>query len=513
MAIPRDTELLHIIESVAREKGLDPEVSFRAIEKAIENAGKKKYGNEHNIVGEVDRKTGEKSIYRIVDVVETEEEVEDTHTQISLENARKSDPELNVGDQIRDKLPPMDFKRVIAQSAKQVIVSEIKEAEREKQYDEFKDRKDTIINGIVKRTEYNDVFIEVNGIEAVIKRNALIPREAFRTGDRVRAYVTDVRREPSGPQVFLSRTAGDFMSKLFAQEVPEVYDGVIEIKAVARDAGSRAKIAVYSTDSGIDPVGSCVGVRGARVQAVVNELQGEKIDIIQWHADPASFVVEAIAPAEVSRVVVDEDAHKIDAILEENQLSLAIGRGGQNVRLASKLCGWKIDVMTEDEASSKRNIQFTAATKVFLDALDVDEMIAQLLVLEGFSQVEEVAYIDLEVLIDIEGFDEAIAEELQNRAKSYMEKQEKELEEEWKGAGVCEDLLELPYVTTSRLVEFGKKEIKTRDDLGELASDEFTEMFPKSGLSHEEIDEMIMAARAHWFDDEEAEEKAEDKAE
>jgi N utilization substance protein A len=400
-------------------------------------------------------------------------------------------------------LPPIDFGRVAAQTAKQVIVQKVREAERQRQYREYKDRVSEIVNGIVKRVEFGNVVVDLGRAEAVIRRDELLARETFHRGDRVRAYIYDVREEPRGPQIFLSRAHPRFMAKLFAQEVPEVYDGIIEIKAVARDPGSRAKIGVFSNDSSIDPVGACVGMRGSRVQAVVSELQGEKIDIIPWSPDIATFVVNALAPAEVTKVVLDEDTHRIEVIVPDDQLSLAIGRRGQNVRLASQLTGWDIDILTEAEASERRSEEFRARSQMFIDALDVDEMIAHLLVAEGFSSIEEVGFVPLEDLAEIEGFDQEIAEELRARARAVIEEQQEELTRRWRELGVAEDMAALEGLTPAMLVNLGEAGIKTLDDLADLASDELQEMLGEIRLISEEADKIIMAARAHWFEGEE----------
>ncbi|MEI6730411.1 MAG: transcription termination factor NusA, partial [Pseudomonadota bacterium] len=385
-----NTEILQIADAVAREKGIGREQVIEALENAVQVAGRRKYGHEHNIKAEIDRKSGEILLYRIVDVVE---EVENETTQLNLKQAKRLDGSLEIGDQIKDRLPPIDLGRISAQTAKQVIVQKVRDAERDKQFDEYKDKIGDIISGTVKRVEYGNVTVDFGRTEAILRRDEMIPRETFRQGDRIRAYVYDVRREKSGPQIFLTRTRPEFMSKLFAQEVPEIYDGVIEIKAVARDPGSRAKIAVYSHDSNINPVLSCVGVRGARVQAVVNELQGEKIDIIEWASDVATFVVNALSSAEVSKVVLDESKERIEVVVPDDQLSLAIGRRGQNVRLASQLVGWNIDILTEEVESNRRAEEFNSLSQLFIEALNVEEVIAQLLVTEGFTTVEEVAYV------------------------------------------------------------------------------------------------------------------------
>ena len=417
-------ELVQVADAVARDKTIDREEVFEAMEQAIQKAGRSKYGHENDIRASIDRRTGEIKLARYLTVVET---VENENTQLTLEKAKRKDPTIEMGGVLIDPLPPIDFGRIAAQTAKQVIVQRVRDAERARQFSEYKDRRGEIVNGLVKRVEFGNVIVDLGRAEALLRRDELIPREHFKNGDRVRAFIMDVREEPRGPQIFLSRTAPDFMSALFTQEVPEIYDGIIEIKAVARDPGSRAKIAVISNDSSIDPVGACVGMRGSRVQAVVAELQGEKIDIIQWNQDPATFVVNALAPAEVTKVVLDEDSGRIEVVVPDEQLSLAIGRRGQNVRLASQLTGWTIDILTEAEESERRQEEFRSRSKMFIDALDVDDVLAHLLVTEGFTTVEEVAFVPLEELTDIEGFDEDIANELKERATAYIEEENKKL--------------------------------------------------------------------------------------
>ncbi len=495
-------ELIRIAESVAQEKGIGVDDVLIAMEQAIQTAARRKYGQEHQIVAEVDRKTGEISLYRELEVAE---EMEDPASQIALVDARERNPAAQAGDHILEPLPPIDLGRIAAQSAKQVIVQKVREAERERQYEEYKDRIGEIVVGEVKRTEYGNVLVDLGRAEAILRRDDLQPRETFRNKDRVRAYIYDVRAEGRGPQIFLSRTHPQFMAKLFAQEVPEIYDSIIEIKSVARDPGSRAKIAVISKDSGIDPVGACVGMRGSRVQAVVNELAGEKIDIIPWSEDPATFVVNALAPAEVSKVVLDEETRRIEVIVPDVQLSLAIGRRGQNVRLASQLTGWEIDITTETEDSERRQKEFKHLTEYFVESLNVEEVIAQLLVTEGFSTAEEVAYVEFEELASIQGFDEDIAEALRERAEAFIAQRDEALQSEATEAGIQDDLLAFEYegLTFEAKLALGKKGVKSLDDLADLAGDELVELLPDAGLTAESAGELIMAARAHWFDDEE----------
>ncbi|MEL6225917.1 MAG: transcription termination factor NusA [Pseudomonadota bacterium] len=437
-------ELLQIADAVAREKLIDRELVIEAMEDSMGKAARQKYGAEYDIRAFIDRKTGETTMHRAMEVVE---EVENHFTEITVEEARIKDPEAELGSFVVDPLPPMDFGRIAAQTAKQVIVQQIRDAERARQYEEFKDRVGEIINGIVKRTEYGNVVVDLGRAEAIVRRDQLIPREAFRNGDRIRCYIRDVRSETRGPQIFLSRTAPEFMAKLFAQEVPEIYDGIIEVKAVARDPGSRAKIGVISYDNSIDPVGACVGMRGSRVQAVVNELQGEKIDIIPWNDDAATFIVNALQPAEVTKVVMDDDAQRIEVVVPDEQLSQAIGRRGQNVRLASQLTGWDIDIMTEAEESERRQAEFRERTGMFQEHMNVDEMVAQLLVSEGFTSLEEVAFVELDELLAIDGFDESTAEELQARARESLEEFNQKTLDEARALGAQDDLIEIEGLT------------------------------------------------------------------
>ncbi len=495
-------ELIEVAETVARDKGIDREEVLEAMEQAIQKAGRSKYGHEHDIRASINRGTGEIALARYVEVVESSEEVENEATQMDVAAAKKIDPKAEDGDFLVTGLPPIDFGRIAAQTAKQVIVQRVREAERSRQFEEYKDRVSEIVNGLVKRIEYGNVIVDLNRAEAMLRRDESIPREHFNTGDRVRAYIVDVREETRGPQIFLSRTHPQFMAKLFAQEVPEIYDGIIEIKAVARDSGSRAKIAVLSHDSSIDPVGPCIGMRGSRVQAVVGELQGEKIDIIQWSPDPASFIVNALAPAEVAKVVLDEEANRIEVVVPDEQLSLAIGRRGQNVRLASQLSGWDIDILTEAEESERRTSEFNIRSQMFVDALDVDDVIAHLLVTEGFSSVEEVAFVPVEDMVDIEGFDEEISEELRQRARAFLETRDEALTKRSKELNVSDDLSEVEGVSLELLVALGENEIKTRDDLADLAADELMELAPAGTLKAVQANDIIMAARAHWFEEE-----------
>lgn len=500
-----NAEMVQIADSVAREKNIDRETVLEAMEQAIQTAGRRKYGLEHDIKAVIDRKSGAISLFKQTHVVEAlDEEEEVARNQILVADAQKKDPNLQAGDVIKVQLPPIDFGRIAAQTAKQVIVQKVRDAERERQFEEFKDKVGEIVNGVVKRVEYGNVIVDFGRAEAMIRRDELIPREAFRTGDRIRAYIYDVRRENTGAQVFLSRTHPDFMRKLFAQEVPEIYDGLIEIVSVARDPGSRAKIAVMSHDPSVNPVLSCVGVRGTRVQAVVSELQGERVDIVEYADDPATFIVNALSSAEVSKVVIDEDNERIEVVVPDDQLSLAIGRRGQNVRLASKLVGWNIDILTEEAESERRTEEFTKLSAMFVEALNVEEVIAHLLVTEGFTSIEEVGYVPVEDLSEIEGFDEEVAEELRQRARDYLEAQTEEATAKLKEMGVTDDLLEFEPLPLDLLKILAPKGIKTLDDLADLSADEFAELAPKSGMDEDQINELIMQARAHWFEGEEA---------
>ena len=448
-------ELLQIADAVAREKSIDRRIVIGAMEDAIAKAARSRYGIETDVHAEIDPKNGELRLLRHMLVVET---VENSSNQISQDDARRRHPAAQVGDTIADPLPPLEYGRIAAQSAKQVIVQKVREAERDRQYEEYKDRIGDIVNGIVKRVEYGNVIVDLGRGEAIVRRDEMLPREVFRNGDRIRAFIYDVRRETRGPQIFLSRTHPQFMAKLFAQEVPEIYDGIVEVRAVARDPGSRAKIAVISRDSSVDPVGACVGMRGSRVQAVVNELQGEKIDIIPWTHDPANFVVNALAPAEVAKVVLDEDRQRMEVVVPDQQLSLAIGRRGQNVRLASQLTGWDIDIVTEQEELENRQAEFEKRTKLFIDSLNVDEVVGQLLASEGFKSVEELAMVDEKEIAGIEGFDEETAGELQNRAREFLAAQEAELDTKRKELGVEDALRDVPGVTTAMMVKLGENE-------------------------------------------------------
>ncbi|MEL7490535.1 MAG: transcription termination factor NusA [Pseudomonadota bacterium] len=509
-------ELIQIADAVAREKSIEKSLVIEAMEDALARAARSRYGHETNVKAEINPSTGETKLWRLLEVVE---EIENDSAEILLEDARYKNPAANVGDFISEPLPPIDFGRVAAMAAKQVITQKVRDAERDRQYEDYKDRIGEIVNGIVKRVEYGHVIVDLGKAEAIVRRDQQLPREAYRNGDRVRAFIMDVRREPRGPQIFLSRSHPQFMAKLFEQEVPEVYDGVIEIKAVARDPGSRAKIGVHSNDGGIDPVGACVGMRGSRVQAVVNELGGEKIDIVPWSEDQATFVVNALAPAEVAKVVLDEELERIEVVVPDEQLSLAIGRRGQNVRLASQLSGFEIDIMTEEEESAKRQEEFRQRTELFMAALDVDDMMAGLLVSEGFAKVEEIAFVELDELMEIDGFDEETAQELQARANDFLEEEAKKLNAQRIEMGVEDAVAEMEGLDLKMVITLAENDVKTMEDLAGCATDDLTGwtervdgerkhydgMLEAYKIAPEEAEDLIMRARvaAGWVTQEE----------
>ncbi|MGC3937965.1 transcription termination factor NusA [Roseobacter sp. EG26] len=521
-------ELLQTAEAVAREKMIDPGLVVEAMEESLARAAKSRYGAEMDIRVSIDRKTGRATFTRVRTVVE-EEELENYQAEFTVEQAKQYLDDPKIGDTFVEEVPPVEMGRIAAQSAKQVILQKVREAERDRQFEEFKDRAGTIINGLVKREEYGNVIVDVGAGEAILRRNEKIGRESYRPNDRIRVYIKDVRREQRGPQIFLSRTAPEFMAELFKMEVPEIYDGIIEIKAVARDPGSRAKIAVISYDNSIDPVGACVGMRGSRVQAVVNELQGEKIDIIPWNEDQPTFLVNALQPAEVSKVVLDEEAGKIEVVVPEEQLSLAIGRRGQNVRLASQLTGLDIDIMTEEQESARRQAEFELRTKLFVDNLDLDEFFAQLLVSEGFSNLEEVAYVELDELLVIDGVDEDTANELQARARDVLEAQNKAALENARSMGVEDSLVEFEGLTPQMIEALAKDDVKTLEDFATCADWELAggwttvdgERVKDDGVlepfdvSLEEAQQLIMTARVMlgWVDPADLEADAEEELE
>jgi len=523
-------ELLQTAEAVAREKMIEPGLVIEAMEESLARAAKSRYGAEMDIHVAIDRKTGKATFTRVRTVVE-DEELENYQAEFTVKDAKQYMADPKVGDQFIEEVPPVEMGRIAAQSAKQVILQKIREAERDRQFEEFKDRAGTIINGLVKREEYGNVIVDVGAGEAILRRNEKIGRESYRPNDRIRCYIKDVRREPRGPQIFLSRTAPEFMAELFKMEVPEIYDGIIEIKAVARDPGSRAKIAVISYDGSIDPVGACVGMRGSRVQAVVNELQGEKIDIIPWNEDQPTFLVNALQPAEVTKVVLDEEAERIEVVVPEEQLSLAIGRRGQNVRLASQLTGLDIDIMTEVEESARRQAEFETRTGLFMEALDLDEFFAQLLVSEGFTNLEEVAYVEIDELLVIEGVDEDTGKELQARARDYLEAQAKAALDNARALGVEDSLIEFEGLTPQMIEALAKDSVKTLEDFATCADWELSggwttvdgERVKDDGIlepfdmSLEEAQHLVMTARIllGWVDpvDLEAEEEDAETAE
>ena len=499
-------ELLQIADAVARDKSIDKNIVISAMEDAIQKAAKTRYGSENEIRAEIDPKTGQTNLARLLEVVEV---VENKATEIDLNEARKKNKEAEIGDFISEELPPIEFGRIAAQSAKQVIFQKVRDAERDRQFDEFKDKIDEVISGIVKRVEYGNVIVDLGRNEAIIRRDELLPRENFRSGDRVLAYIQDVRREPRGPQIFLSRTNNNFMAKLFMQEVPEIYDGIVEIISVARDPGSRAKIAVHTSDNSIDPVGACVGMRGSRVQSVVNELQGEKIDIVKWSPDIATFVISSLAPAEATKVVLDEEIERIEVVVPDDHLSLAIGRRGQNVRLACQLTKWDIDILTEAEESERRQTEFNEKSEIFIQALDVDEVIAQLLVSEGFLSIEDLVFVETSEISSIEGFDDDTAVEIQSRAKTFIEEEDLKLDAKRKELGVHDDLEEIDGMTKNMLVVLGENDIKTLDDFAgcstddlfgwvektELGSKKQSGLFTGFDITMEKIEEMILHSR------------------
>ena len=509
-------ELLQTAEAVAREKMIDPVLVVEAMEESLARAAKSRYGSEMDIRVSIDRKTGKATFTRVRTVIADDEEMENYQAQLTVAQAKQYLDDPKPGDVVVDEVPPVEMNRIAAQSAKQVILQKVREAERDRQFEEFKDRAGTIINGVVKREEYGNVIVDIGRGEGVLRRNEKIGRESYRPGDRIRCYIKDVRREVRGPQIFLSRTATEFMAELFKMEVPEIYDGIIEIKAVARDPGSRAKIAVISYDSSIDPVGACVGMRGSRVQAVVNELQGEKIDIIPWNEDAPTFLVNALQPAEVSKVVLDEDAGKIEVVVPEEQLSLAIGRRGQNVRLASQLTGLDIDIMTEEEESQRRQKEFEERTQLFMDTLDLDEFFAQLLVSEGFTNLEEVAYVEADELLVIDGVDEDTATELQARARDYLEEQNRKALDNARALGAEDSLIGFEGLTPQMVEALAKDDVKTLEDFATCADWELAggwttvdgERVKDDGVlepfdvSLEEAQHMVMTARIQlgWID-------------
>lgn len=492
--LPRP-ELIQMSDVLAHEKGINKAAVLHAMEEGISKAGRSKYGPEYDIRTHINPTDGSIEMARYMTIVE---EVEDEFTQISLAEARKSNKFAKVGEEIVDPLPPMDFGRIAAQTAKQVIMQKVRDAERNQQYEEMKDKKGQIVHGIVKRVEAGNLIVEIGHTEALLRRDELIPRELYHVGDRIRALVLDVRQEIKGPQIFLTRSHPDFVVALFKAEVPEVYDGTIEIKAVSRDAGSRSKIAVYSEDSTIDARGACIGMRGIRVQAVSTELQGEKIDVVNWSADPATFIINALAPNEVLKIVIDEEAKNVEVVMNEDQLSLAIGRRGQNIRLVSQLTGWHIDMMTEAQEAEHRQSETKERVELFMSSLDIDDMMAHLLIQEGFASVEDIAYIALDELAAIQGFDENLANELQNRAKAYLVAKENQINTHLKELKLAKDLTSFEGLDKELLIKLGDEGIKCLDDLADLSSDELKEI-AGANMTDKQADELIMKAREHWF--------------
>lgn len=486
-------EILQIIDSVAREKNLPKEALLSAMEQAVQIAGRRKYGNEHNIKAEIDRKNGNINLFRILDVVD---DVENYFTQISLKDAVEKKADAKIGDELYEFLPPIDLGRVAAQAAKQIIIQRVGEVEREKQYEDFKDKKGEILNGTVKRVEFNNIIVDLGGrAEAMIKKEQLIRGESFKVNDRIKAYVQDVRLSSKGPQIFLSRTDDQMLIKLFELEIPEIYDNIIELRAIARDPGSKAKVAVFASDSSVDPIGSCVGIRGNRIKAITNELNGEKIDVILWSKNIAQFIMNALAPAEIAKIVIDEDKNIVDVVVSQDNLSLAIGRRGQNVRLASKLTGWNINVMTEDQESKRRNDEFCSATELFMETLDVEEVIAQLLSAQSFTSLEQLASSKIETLMNIEGFEEELATEIRERAINYVNAKNEKIIIKLEALGVEQELIDVLDLQPEFILKLAEYGVKTIEDLGELTVNEFKSLAPNSNMVDDDIELLIHTAR------------------
>jgi len=488
-----NSEILQIADAVAREKGIPAETVLGAMEQAIQVAGRRKYGHEHNIKANINKKTGEVKLHRVLSVVD---DVENGFTEISLQDAKSRDSDLKVGDEISEPLPPIDLGRVAAQTAKQVIVQKVKEAEHEKQYNEYKNRVGEIISGTVKRVEFGNVIVDLGRAEAIMRREECIKTEMYKVNDRIKALVKSVSQESKGHQIFLSRADNQMLAKLFELEVPEIYEGNIKITAAARDAGSKAKVVVYANDSSLDPVGSCVGVKGTRIKAITNELSGEKIDVIPWSNDLGQFIINALTPAEISKVIIDENKKRVEIIVPAEQLSIAIGRRGQNVRLASRITGWNIDVMTEDEESKRRSEEFTNASELIAVSLGIEEVMAQLLAAEGYTNIEQIADAELSTLLNIEGFDENLAEELQSRAASYVETKNAEVIAKLEALGVEQELLDALVLSAENFLKLAEYGVKTLEDLGEITSQEFRALIPDSGMSDDEINAFIEAAKS-----------------
>ena len=502
-SLPR-LELIQVAEAVSREKSIDKEEVITAMEEAIEKAARSKYGLERDIRANIDRKNGSINIAQFTEVVEI---VENESTQMTYNESQRRNLNVGIGEFYKQSLPPIDFGRIAAQTAKQVISQKVREAERQRQFQEYKDRVGEIVVGTIKRVDNQSVTIDLGRAEAIIKKDQMIPREQLRPGDRLRCFIIEVSEQIKGPQIFLSRASNDFLAALFTQEVPEIYDGIIEIKGVAREPGSRAKISAFSNDPSIDPVGACVGMRGSRVQAVVNELQGEKIEIIPWTDDPVTFVINALAPAVPSKVVMDEDANRMEVVIPDDQLSLAIGRRGQNVRLASQLTGWFVDILTEAEESEKRQEEFSERSKIFIEALDIDDVIAHLMVSEGFITISDIAEASLEELMSIEGFDEDISSELSARAQNFVKMENQRIDSALKELKVKNDLYEFSELSKADILTLAENNIKTLDELAELDSGElFAILGNKVFINEDDAGSVIMKARQHWFTEDKVEE-------
>ena len=502
-SLPR-LELIQVAEAVSREKSIDKEEVITAMEEAIEKAARSKYGLERDIRANIDRKNGSINIAQFTEVVEI---VENESTQMTYNESQRRNLNVGIGEFYKQSLPPIDFGRIAAQTAKQVISQKVREAERQRQFQEYKDREGEIVVGTIKRVDNQSVTIDLGRAEAIIKKDQMIPREQLRPGDRLRCFIIEVSEQVKGPQIFLSRASNDFLAALFTQEVPEIYDGIIEIKGVAREPGSRAKISAFSNDPSIDPVGACVGMRGSRVQAVVSELQGEKIEIIPWTDDPVTFVINALAPAVPSKVVMDEDANRMEVVIPDDQLSLAIGRRGQNVRLASQLTGWFVDILTEAEESEKRQEEFSERSKIFIEALDIDDVIAHLMVSEGFITISDIAEASLEELMSIEGFDEDISSELSARAQNFVKMENQRIDSALKELKVKNDLYEFSELSKSNILTLAENNIKTLDELAELDSGELFDILGnKVFINEDDAGSVIMKARQHWFTEDKVEE-------
>ncbi|RYE05759.1 MAG: transcription termination/antitermination protein NusA [Rickettsiaceae bacterium] len=487
-----NTEILQVVESISREKGISRDNLITTMEQAIEAVARKKYGHEHNIKAEISRKNGEIKLYRILRIVDNPVNY---FAEISLKDGQEKNPEAGIGDEILEPLPPIDLGRTPAHVARQVIIQGVSEVEREKQYQDFKDRKGEIINGSVKRVEFGNIIVDLGRAEAIIKKDQTIRGENYKINDRIKAYIQDVRLESRGPQIFLSRTDNRMLAKLFELEVPEIYDNIIEIKAIAREPGSKAKIAVFASDSSVDPVGSCVGIRGNRVKSVTSELGGEKIDVILWSKNVAQFVINAMAPAEISKIVIDQDKGRVEVVVPTEQLSIAIGRRGQNVRLASNLTRWKIDVMTDEQESKRRSEEFNNTTELFMKVLDVEEVVAQLLSVEGYANIEQIAAADANSLAAIDGFEAELATEIQDRAISYVDSKNQEILEKLEILGVEQELIDVLELAPEHLLSLAEYGVKTIEDLGEVTIDEFKKLVPNVNMSDESIKLLIEAAR------------------